>query len=91
MAYETAGTPRDDSSPECSRAKWLALGGIPGQAWPLHDDTNLDVLEVQIKTAMRSGDALTVELPSDEESIGRRLVLNGNALPVVLLFEQRKP
>ena len=78
VEYETARAPRDDSSPECSSANGLGLAGIPGQAWPLHDDTNLDVLEVQIKTAMRSGDALTVELPPDEESIGRRLVLNGS-------------
>ncbi|HWS48153.1 MAG TPA: hypothetical protein VN636_19980 [Acidimicrobiia bacterium] len=71
-----------------SRAgKWLVVGRDPSQRWRLADDTNLDYIEAQIKAAMRSGDTLTVEVGCVEGSQKHRLVLNGHALPYVLLIE----
>lgn len=75
--------------PASSTQKWLAVDGLPGQRWRLPDDANLDLLEMQIKAAMRSGDAVTIEVVSP--SCHSRIVLNGHALPFVVLFEAREP
>lgn len=79
MAFEVGESPCDNVS------KWLALGG---ESWRLPDATNLDHLEALIKSAMRGGDSLTVEVRCDGMAKRRTLVLNGQALPFVELVER---
>jgi hypothetical protein len=82
---ETASS-RDGWSPT-SNPTWLALGGDGEQRLRLPDGTNLAALEAHIKAAMRSGDALMIELQPDEHASDCRVILNGNALPFVILAE----
>jgi hypothetical protein len=67
--------------------KFLAVGPDPANTWRLADDLNLGYLEAQIKAAMRSGDALTVEVLDDDASRRSAIVLNGSALSFVVLSE----
>ena len=62
---------------------------VNGQQWRLRNDTSLDHLEAQIKAAMRSGDPLAVETDAPtRDGQSARIVLNGHALPYVVLWEQ---
>ena len=86
-------TPTSDSSTNGSSfptCKWLELEGAQSHRWRLSDDTNLDFVEAHIKAAMRKGEAFAFEVHADDESIGRRVVLNGRALPFVVLYETRE-
>jgi hypothetical protein len=68
---------------------YLAVNGFQ---WRLRTDANLDHVEAQVKAAMRSGDPFAVE--TDPQAAGgesARIILNGHALPYVLLWEQREP
>jgi hypothetical protein len=47
---------------------------------------NLEFLEAQIKTAMRGGEALAVEVLDDASTRRQTLILNGRALPFVVLM-----
>jgi hypothetical protein len=65
---------------------YLAVNGLQ---WRLRNDTNLDHLEAQIKAAMRSGDPFAIETEApDTDGRSARIVLNGHALPYVVLWEQ---
>jgi hypothetical protein len=68
--------------------KWLAFGDSAA-SWRLPDDTNLDHLEALIKAAMRSADPLAIEVQDDTTTNRTCLVLNGRALPFVVLSEGR--
>jgi hypothetical protein len=72
-------------------AKFLVLGSDPATTWRLPDDLNLSYLEAQIKAAMRSGDALTLEVLDDGATRRSVIVLNGSALPFVVLTENVAP
>jgi hypothetical protein len=79
------GTSDDGASSTC---KWLEVGGEQAERrWRLPDDTNLDVLEAQIKAAMSSGEPIGVEVLPDAPSTRRTIVLNGRAMPFVVLSE----
>jgi hypothetical protein len=80
---------RAPNGSSASTGKWLSLEGAEPQRWRLPDDTNLDFIEAHIKMAMRRGEAFAFEVHDDTESIGRRVVLNGRALPFVVLYETR--
>jgi hypothetical protein len=70
-----------------SADSWLALGTVHGeQRWRLPEDVNLEFLEAQIKTAMRGGEALAVEDLDDASTRRQTLILNGRALPFVVLM-----
>jgi hypothetical protein len=65
---------------------YLAVNGLQ---WRLHTDTNLDHLEAQIKAAMRSGDPFAIETDApDANGHSARIVLNGHAVPYVVLWQQ---
>ena len=81
------GNPEPSRDPSRPAQKWLGLDGVPEQRWRLSDDANLDMLEAHIKAAMRSGEAVTVEVRSDCPPFQSRIVLNGRALAFVVLFE----
>lgn len=70
-----------------SMQKWLTLGESR-VSWQLPDDTSLDLLEALIKAAMRSGDPLTVEVEGAQRGHRVSLVLNGRAMPFVVLSER---
>jgi hypothetical protein len=70
-----------------STSTWLALATAHGQQrWRLAEDANVEFLEAQIKTAMRGGEALAVEVLDDASSRRQTLILNGRALPFVVLI-----
>ncbi len=89
MAFgDPSGSARVGFPPDvASTEKWLTLDGVPAGRWRLPDDTNLDLLEAHIKAAMRSGDVFTVEVQTDSGSCASRILLNGKALPYVVLSE----
>jgi hypothetical protein len=67
--------------------KWLTLSESDA-SWRLPEGTNLDHLEALIKAAMRSGDPLDVEVEGESPAHRMCLLLNGRALPFVVLSEQ---
>jgi hypothetical protein len=78
----------DDSA--SSTRKWLEVGSEQTeQRWRLPDDANLEFVEAHIKAAMRSGEAYAVEVLCDAATLRRTIVLNGRAMPLVVLFEGR--
>jgi hypothetical protein len=81
-----SSAPADGWSPT-SNPKWLSLRGDGKERLRLPDDTSLAALEAHIKAAMRSGDALMIELQPDEHATDRRVILNGSALGFVVLLE----
>jgi hypothetical protein len=57
--------------------------------WQLRGTTNLDHLEARIKAAMRSGEALDIEIEAGRDGASSaRVVLNGRALPYVELWNE---
>lgn len=79
----------DDSNETPDLAPVRSYLAVNGLQWRLRSDASLDHLEAQIKAAMRSGDPFAVE--TDAPSAGAqsaRIVLNGHALPYVVLWEQ---
>jgi hypothetical protein len=89
-AADTASVPIPERAQCHACRKWLAIGGLTNSRWRLPDDANLDFLEAQIKTAMRAGDSITVDIVDEEPFTERRLLLNGSALPFVVLIEERE-
>ena len=67
--------------------KWLTLAQADA-SWRLSEDQNLDLLNALIKAAMRSGDPLTVEVQGETPTHRISLILNGRALPFVVLSER---
>ena len=92
--YVAIGIPEETSAGStngCARAnaKWLVLPGPDGQCWRLPDDTNLDFVEAHLKAVMNRGEAFVCEVHGGNDKLGRRVVLNGRALPFVELYETR--
>ena len=80
-----------DTSDATSSAEPATVRGylaVNGLQWRLRNDTNLDHLEAQIKAAMRSGDPFAIETDAPGDGRSARIVLNGHALPYVVLWEQ---
>ncbi len=72
-------------------AKFLRLGEDPqGERWALPDETDLDVLLAQLTGGMEQGNAVAVTVRIDERRTGTLLV-NGRAVPFVLLWEEGGP
>jgi hypothetical protein len=73
-----------------STHKWIASGDS-NALWRLPDDANLEHLEAMIKAAFRGGEPLAIEvLDADDPAIRSSLIMNGRALPHVVLFERRR-
>jgi hypothetical protein len=87
MAFQTEALPRGEVDSASATETWLVLDADGSQRFRLPNETSLDFLEAQIKAAMRTGDALTVDLVAEHASTRSCLVLNGHALAFVLLTE----
>ena len=70
-----------------STSVWLSFSGDNKQRFQLRDNTSIALLEMQIKAAMRSGDAICVDLQPEDVAKERRVILNPHALPYVILTE----
>jgi hypothetical protein len=79
--------PRLDAWAPTSSPKWLSFGPDGEQRLMLRGETNLSMVEVQIKTAMRSGEPLVIELQGDDPTTQSRIILNCDVLPFVVLIE----
>jgi hypothetical protein len=66
---------------------WLTFHGNSQARFGLREQTSPVLLELQIKAAMRSGDAMTVELEPEGVAKQRRIIINPHALPFVILSE----
>jgi hypothetical protein len=78
--YET------DVLPTANRV-WLSFEGNGQARFELGEELSPVLLELRIKAAMRSGDAITVELQPEGVAQQRRIIINPQALPFVVLTE----
>jgi hypothetical protein len=72
--------------PTASRL-WLSFEGNGQARFGLREEMSSVLLELQLKAAMRSGNALTVELQPEGVAKQRRIIINPHALPYVILSE----
>jgi len=73
-------------APTTSRL-WLSFEGNGQARFELGEEMSPMLLELRIKAAMRSGDAVTVELQPEGVAQKRRVIINPHALPFVVLTE----
>jgi hypothetical protein len=83
MASVTTFQP-DTFEPTANRL-WLSFEGSGQARFELREETSAVLLELQIKAAMRGGDAMTIELKPEGVAQERKIILNPQALPFVVL------
>lgn len=74
----------DTFEPTATRL-WLSFEGNGQARFELREETSAVLLELQIKAAMRGGDAMTIELKPEGVAQERKIILNPQALPFVVL------
>jgi hypothetical protein len=70
-----------------STSVWLSFSGDNKQRFQLRDNTSIALLELQIKAAMRNGEAISVDLQPEDVAKDRKVILNPHALPYVILTD----